>query len=239
MSFRPNYFTCIAHLYLYYTLLVPYTYASYIRHWCIFFHREIQYKTSSISNMVSKPLLWLFLSSLVFISVTPFFFNIASAITTTAATFRRWTSDVIQPSSLSFGLAAAVVREFHTAQTTAPRITVTNIAPITVLKVPQRSSYADLQNRESLNAVKDRTHPHTPLKVLYGRSRTPRASRLRHAPSRSAMHFHAPARASFLLLTSAPGDVICHVIYWCHLPSHLLTSSLTFSVQVLLTQFFA
>ena len=32
MGFRPNYFTCTAHLYLYCTLLVPHTYASYIRH---------------------------------------------------------------------------------------------------------------------------------------------------------------------------------------------------------------
>ena len=32
------FFTCIAHLYLYYTLLVQHTYASYIRHWCILFH---------------------------------------------------------------------------------------------------------------------------------------------------------------------------------------------------------
>ena len=32
MGFKPNCFTCIAHLYLYYTLLVPHTYASYIRH---------------------------------------------------------------------------------------------------------------------------------------------------------------------------------------------------------------
>ena len=31
MGFRPNQVTCIAHLYLYYTLLVPYTYASYIK----------------------------------------------------------------------------------------------------------------------------------------------------------------------------------------------------------------
>ena len=31
MGFRPNYFTCIVYLYLYYTLLVPYTYASYIK----------------------------------------------------------------------------------------------------------------------------------------------------------------------------------------------------------------
>ena len=32
MGFRPNCFTCTAHLYLYCTLLVPHTYASYIRH---------------------------------------------------------------------------------------------------------------------------------------------------------------------------------------------------------------
>ena len=46
MGFRPSCFTCIAHLYLYYTLLVSHTYASYIRHWCIFFHCEIQYNLS-------------------------------------------------------------------------------------------------------------------------------------------------------------------------------------------------
>ena len=57
MCFRPNYFTCTAYLYLYYTLLVPHTYASYIRHWCIFSHYEIQYNSFSIFNMVSEPLL--------------------------------------------------------------------------------------------------------------------------------------------------------------------------------------
>ena len=41
MDFRPSYFTCIAHLYLYYILLIPHTYASYIGHWCIFSHHEI------------------------------------------------------------------------------------------------------------------------------------------------------------------------------------------------------
>ena len=46
MGFRPSCFTCIAHLYLHYTLLVSHTYASYIRHWCIFFHCEIQYNLS-------------------------------------------------------------------------------------------------------------------------------------------------------------------------------------------------
>ena len=72
MGFRPSYFTCIAHLYLYYILLIPHTYASYIGHWCIFSHHEIQYKSSSISNIVSEPLLWPFPSSLVFISVIHF-----------------------------------------------------------------------------------------------------------------------------------------------------------------------
>ena len=184
--------------------------------------------------MVSKPLLWPFLSSLVFISVTHFFFHITSAITTTTAAFRRWTSDVIQPSSLGSGPAVAVVKEFHTAQTIAAHITATNIAPITVLKLPQRSSCADLQKRESLNAVGNRTRR---SKFLYGWSRAPRVARLCHAPPRAA-------RTSFLLLTSTLGDVICHVICWCHrwLDRWLaltltvdFSSGLTFSIQVLLT----
>ena len=43
MGFRPHCFTCKAHLYLYSILFVPHTYTSYIRHWYIFFHWEIQY----------------------------------------------------------------------------------------------------------------------------------------------------------------------------------------------------
>ena len=190
----PNCFTCIAHLYLYYTLLVPHTYASYIQYRCIFSHYEIQYNSFSISNMVSEPLLWPFLSGLVFINVTPFFFNIASAITTTAAAFHRWTSDVIQPSSLGSGPTAAIVKEFHTAQTTAARITATKIAPITVLKLPQRSSCADLKNRESLNAVGDCTRPHVPLKVSV---RLITHSTRRPVPLGSATRLHMPAHASF------------------------------------------
>ena len=193
MGFRPDYFTCIAHLYLCYTLLVPHTYASYIRHWCIFSHNEIQYKSSSISNMVSEPLLWPFLSSLVFISVTPFFFNIASAITTTAAAFCCWTSDIIQPSSLGFGPATVIVKEFHTTQTTVARITATNIAPITVWKLPQRSSCTDLQNCESLNAVGDRMRPHAPLRVSV---RLITRSTHRHAPLGSSMRLHVLSRAA-------------------------------------------
>ena len=203
--------------------------------------------------MVSEPLLWPFLSSLVFISVTPFF-NIVSAITTTAVAFRRWTSDVTQPSSLGSEPAAAVIKEFHTAQTIVVCITATNIAPITVLKVPQRLSCADLQNRESLNAVEDRTRPHTPPKVSI----------------RLIMCHHVPAlqiTRSTCLLTSSMSALAVPLLTspacvsrWRHpltlgiwpLTSRLtvdfdraltltvdFSPRLTFSVQVLLTQFFA
>ena len=88
------------------------------------------------------------------------------------------------------GPAAAIVKEFHTAQTTVVCIITTNIAPITVLKVPQRSSCVDLQNCESLDAVGDRTHPHTPLKVSVQLIRHP--SHL-HAPSLQITRRHALA----------------------------------------------
>ena len=114
--------------------------------------------------MVSEPLLWPFLSSLVFISVTSFLLLNASAITTAATASCRWTSDVIQPSSLGSEPAAAVVKEFHTTQTTALCITAANIAPISFLKVPLRSSSVDLHIRGILAAIGDRTHPHAPLK---------------------------------------------------------------------------
>ena len=52
VGFRPNCLTCIAHLYLYYTLLVPHTYASYIRHWCIFFYSRNTIQSSSIYNNI-------------------------------------------------------------------------------------------------------------------------------------------------------------------------------------------
>ena len=128
-----------------------------------------------------------------------FFFNIASAITTTAAAFRRWTSDVTQRSSLGSGPAAVVIKDFHIAQTTAICITATNIAPITVLKVPQRSSCADLKTRESLDAVGDRMRP--------------------HAPSFQITRLHAPSRAP--TLSHVLADVIHVSPYlhrcWCHL----------------------
>ena len=137
--------------------------------------------------MVSEPLLWPFLSSLVFISVTFFLSLNASAITTAAATSCRWTSDVIQPSSLGSGPAAVVVKEFHTAQTTALYITAANIAPISFLKVPLRSSSTDLHIRGYLAAIGDRTRPHAPLKDS---AAPPRTSTRCHAPGLVCWRHH-------------------------------------------------
>ena len=168
--------------------------------------------------MVSEPLLWPFLSSLVFISVTSFFSLHDSAITTTAVASCRWTSDVILSSSLGSRPAAAIVKKFHTAQTTALCIIVANIAPISFLKVPLRSSSADLHIRGYLAAIGDRTHLHAP----------PRAATSALAVS-----------ASTDLLTSSPRHLQSLTV------DHPLTvdfdrwlSGWIFPSQVLLTQFF-
>ena len=65
--------------------------------------------------MVSEPLLWPFLSSLSSLVWLPFFLTLPP-ITTAAAAFCRWTSDIIQASSLGSEPAATVLKEFHTAQ---------------------------------------------------------------------------------------------------------------------------
>ena len=59
-----------------------------------------------------------------------------------------------------------------------------NIVPIMILKLPQRSSCADLQNRESLNAVGDRTPPRA----------TQSFCTVDHAPPGSATRLHVPLR---------------------------------------------
>ena len=180
MGLRPNYFTCIAHLYLYYTLLVPHTYTSYIRHWCIFSHQEIQYKSSSISNMVSESLLWPFLSSLVFIRVTHFFFTSLppsqqppqpfAVEPPTSSNRRPWVPDLQPPSLRSFTL--------HRPLPLA--------SPLQTLLRLRFWSY----HRDRLAPIYKTVKASTPLetaraptrrsKFLYGWSR---ASRLCHVPS--------------------------------------------------------
>ena len=65
---------------------------------------------------------------------------------------------------MGFEPAAAVIKEFHTAQTTALCIIATNIASIMFVKVPLRSSCADLHIRGSLDAIEDCMRPHMLLK---------------------------------------------------------------------------
>ena len=85
---------------------------------------------------------------------------------------------------------------------------------------------------------KSRRHWHAPSRV----------ANTAHAPSRASSFCHAPACARVPLLTSALGDVICHVIAmssidvichdicWRHLPWHPLTSSATAPTDVIVDQ---
>ena len=173
------------------TLLVPHTYVSYIRHWCIFSHYEIQYKSSSISNMVSELLLWLFLSSLVFISVTPFSISLLlsqqppqpfAVEPPTSSSRRPWVLD-LQPLSLrSFTLHRPL--PFVSSLQTLLRLWFwryhrDRLAPIyKTVKSSTPSETARAPTRRS--------------KFLYGWSRAPRAVTRRHVPLGSVMRLHAP-----------------------------------------------
>ena len=176
---------------------------------------------------------------------------------------------------MGFGLAAAVVKEFHTAQTTALCITAANIALIMFVKVPLRSSCADLHTRGSLDAIENCMRPHALFKgsvsLIMRPTRLPRTTTHLGFLSRTATSGHAPltrfhalSRASMRLnpLTDVIANVI-HISLRCVVANvtcltQPLTSSfdfggltvdfdqtvdfsrrLTFSVQVLLTQFFA
>ena len=141
-----------------------------------------------------------------------------------------------------FGLAAAVVKEFHTAQTTAICITAANIAPIMFVKVPLRLSCADLHTRGSFNTIRDCMRPHALLKgsvlQITRPTRLPCATAHLRFPSRAPTHrnfksraftrSHAPSRASTLpltsLLTASTSAFVTPLLTslacisrWCHL----------------------
>ena len=120
MSFRSNCFTCIAHLYLYYTLLVLVLHFTCTAHLCLLY-KALMYilslrntiQSSCISNMVSEPLLWPFLSSFVFISVTSFSISLSpsqqppqpfTVEPPTSSSRRPWVPDLQPPSLRSFTL---------------------------------------------------------------------------------------------------------------------------------------
>ena len=191
--------------------------------------------------MVSEPLLWPFLSSFVFISVTLFFSTSLppsqpppqpfAVEPPTSSSRRPWVLDLQPPLLRSFtlhrplplaSLLQTLLRlwfwSYHRDRLAPIYKTVKASTPSETARAPTRRS-----------------------KFLYSWSRAPRAATRLPASSRACTR-------QFLLLTSALGDVICHVICWRHLwPDHWLaltltvdfSSGLTFSVQVLLTQFFA
>ena len=206
----------------------------YIRHWCIFSHYEIQYKSSSISNMVSEPLLWPFLSNLVFISVIHFLFFSTSLPPSqqpsqpfaveppTSSSCRPWVPDLQPPLLRSFTL--------HRPLPLA--------SPLQTLLQLRFWSY----HRDRLVLIYKTVKASTPSetaraptrhsKFLYGWSCAPCASKLCHAPPSSATRLHVPSLAVKLRHASSractrqfsPANVSPR---WHHLPRHLLTSSLT------------
>ena len=193
--FRPNYFTCTTHLYLYCTLLVPHTYVSYIRHWCIFSHYEIQYKSSSISNMVSEPSLWLFLSSPVFIGI------ILDSQLLLPLQLLLQPFDVEPLTRFSHRLWFRTCSRRHSESRDHCQTIVTMIlVPIVFLQVALRSSFADLPSRGNLTIIRAATRPHTPLKDS---AQNPTPSTRHHAPLGSVTRFHVRSRTVTCL--HAPG----------------------------------
>ncbi|RVX07925.1 hypothetical protein CK203_014742 [Vitis vinifera] len=93
---------------------------------------------------------------------------------------------ILESMQCSSSTGSAVVKKFHTAQTTALCITAANIAPISVLKVPLRSSSADLHIHGYLAAIGDRTGPHAPLKDSAALPRT--STRCHVSPSCVSIH---------------------------------------------------
>ena len=251
MGFRPNYFTCIAHLYLYYTLLV-------------FSHEEIQY----------------LYSTLILVLYFTYIFSWRNTIYTNLPVFLTWyqshSSDLFLAvlsllvlfhsqhrfrhhnshcslsllnlrclPSLSLGSepAAVVVEESNTAQITThvipPRLLLQSnfwwyhwdrlemIYP-SVKALPSSELPCALTRR--LNFLRQRTTRHAPRAT-----RAVQSSSWRH-PWHHLLHVSPSCVSICHLMTSAPhhlGDVICWPLTvdfdWL----------LTFSVQVLLTQFFA
>ena len=184
MGFRPSYFTCIAQLYLYYTLLVPYTYASYIRYWCIFFHYKIQYKSSSISNMVSEPSLWIFLGSSVFIGII-----LNSQLLPPLQLLLQ--PFVVKPlTRFSHRLWFRTYSCRHSeSRDHCQSVATVILALIVFLQVPLRSFSADLPSRGNLTIIGAATRLHASRE-----DSTQELTRSTHRqdPSRTSMRRHAP-----------------------------------------------
>ena len=206
--------------------------------------------------MISEPLLWLFLSSPVFISVTLFFSTSLlpsqqppqpfAVEPPTSSSRRPWVPDLQLQSLRSFTLHKPLPLASPLQISLRLRFWSYHrdcLAPIyKIVKAPTPSKTTRAPTRRP--------------KFMYCWSHPPRAVTRLQAPQHAVTRCHAPALASFLLLMSALGDVICHVIChsicWHHrwpgrwldrwptltLTECWLCQSWLFAVQVLLTQFF-
>ena len=163
--------------------------------------------------MVSKPSLWLFLSSPVFIGIIldsqlipPLQLLLQPFVIKPLTRFshRLWFRTC----------SRRYLESWDHCHTVATMI----VAPIVFLQVPLRSSSADLPSRGKLTIIGATTCRHIPPKDFA--QKLTRSTR-RHVPSRVVRLSHAPTCAR-----CSPADVNprwhhhCHVIYWHHLPSH-------------------
>ena len=252
MGFRPNCFTCIAHLYLYYTLLVPHTYASYIRHWCTFFHEEIQYNLPVFLTWYQNHCFDFFLavlSLLVLLHSQHRFCHHNRRCSLSPLNLRRLPS-----LSLGSGPAAAIVEESNTAQ-----VTTHVIPPWLLLRSNLWWYHWDRLETiySSVKALPSSELPRTSRAAWIFCINAPRApcatctiqsSSWRHL-WRHLLHVSPSCISIRHLLTSTPrhlGDVICWLLTaltvdfdWPMTLTIDFLPELTFAVQVLLTQFFA
>ena len=167
-------------------------------------------QSSCISNMVSEPLLWPFLSSFVFISVTPFSTSLPPSQQSsqpfaveppTSSSRHPWVPDLQPPSLRSFTLHRPL-------PLTSPlqillrlrfwryhRDRLVQIYKIVKALMPSEIACAFMRRS----------------KVLFRWSRAPRASTHRHFRSRAITRFHVPPHALTRLLMSSTSALACTV----------------------------
>ena len=158
MGFRPSYFTCIAHLYLYYTLLVPHTYASYIRAWCIFSHYEIQYNLSVFLIWYQSHCSDLFLAVL------------SVLVLLHSQHCFRYHNSRCSLSPLKLWRLPVVVLGFRTCSRCR-----WGVQHRTFLEISLCSSWTDLPGCESLAVIRDFTRRHARLEVSASETHAPHA----------------------------------------------------------------
>ena len=174
-------------------------------------------QSSSISNMVSEPLLWPFLSSLVFISVTPFSTSLPPSQQPpqpfvveppTSSSRRPWVPDLQPPSLRNFtlhrqlpfaSLLQILLRlrlwRYHKDHLASIYTLVKASTPSETTRAPTRCSKALFRWSCTPCAF------HEPLHIWV----------LSHAPPHAIASSHAPSRTSSLSLTSSTSALACTV----------------------------